>query len=130
MAGKELPADVEIDGRDISGVLMRGEPSPHEEILLFDNERVVGLRTQRWKYVTHTYYRGININLERQGYAELFDLARDVSESYSVSETYPEVAAEMRRRIEGARERFAPYKRGIPSFIQELMKQGRRQQQD
>ena len=130
LAGKGMPAAVEIDGRDITDVLTNGGASPHEEILLFDNERVVGVRTQRWKYVTHTYYRGITINLERQGYAELFDVSRDASESYSVAETYPEVAAEMRGRIERARATFAPYKRGIPPFIQELMKQGQRRQQD
>lgn len=130
LAGKDLPAEVEIDGRDITGVLTKRGVSPHEEILLFDNERVVGVRTQRWKYVTHTYYRGITINLERQGYAELFDVSRDVSESYSVAETFPEVAREMQARIARAREKYAPFRLGIPPFIQELMKQGQRRQQD
>ena len=57
LAGIPLPDGVQIDGHDISSVLTAGAPSPHDEILLFDNEEIVGIRTQRWKYVTEAYYR-------------------------------------------------------------------------
>jgi hypothetical protein len=36
-----------IDGRDISAVLTRMAGSPHDQLVLFDNEDVVGIRTQR-----------------------------------------------------------------------------------
>ena len=130
LAGMDPPAGVELDGRDISGVLTASGPSPHEEILLFNNEDIVGVRTQRWKYVTHTYYRGIRINLERQGYPELFDMSRDVSESYSLVETFPEVAAEMHTRIARARQTYAPFRLGIPPFIRRLMEAGAARPQD
>ncbi|RYF02724.1 MAG: sulfatase, partial [Oxalobacteraceae bacterium] len=52
LAGVRLPERVEIDGKDLSKLLSSGRgPSPHEEILLFNNEEVVGVRTQEWKLV-------------------------------------------------------------------------------
>jgi arylsulfatase A-like enzyme len=130
MAGVAPPPGVELDGLDISGVLTNRAASPHDEILLFDNEEVVGIRTQRWKYVTHTYYRSLRINMERAGYSELYDVSRDITESYSVAERHQDIAAEMRTRIQRARERFAPFKRGVPPFIQELRKKGLHRFQD
>lgn len=130
MAGVPLPAGVELDGLDVSRVLTDGAPSPHDEVLLFDNEDVVGLRTRRWKYVTHTYYRSFRVNMERGGYRELYDVVRDVTESYSVAERHPDVAAEMQARIQRARERFAPFKLGVPPYIQELRRKGQHKFQD
>jgi arylsulfatase A-like enzyme len=130
LAGRDLPQGVEIDGRDISSVLMAGAPSPHEEILLFNNEEVVGVRTQRWKYIEQTYYRSLMVNLERSGYAQLYDMGRDVAESYSVAVTHPHVTLEMQTRLKRAREVYAPSKRGVPPYIQDLMKQRRFQRRD
>jgi arylsulfatase A-like enzyme len=130
LAGRDLPQGVEIDGRDISPVLMAGTSSPHEEILLFNNEDVVGVRTQGWKYIEQTYYRGLMVNLERSGYAQLYDMGRDSAESYSVAVTHPDVTLEMQTRLKRAREAYAPFKRGMPPYIQELMKQRRFQRRD
>jgi arylsulfatase A len=130
MAGVPPPGRVELDGRDISAVLTDNAPSPHDEILLFDNEDVVGLRTQRWKYVTHAYYRSFRVNMERAGYRELYDVARDATESYSVAERYPDVTADMQARLQRARDRFAPFRLGVPPYIQQLRRQGRHTLQD
>jgi arylsulfatase A len=124
LASCPLP-DVEIDGRDISGVLLFGAASPHDEILLFNNEDVVGVRTQGWKYVTQTYYRSLKVDLERAGYQELYDMERDVAESYSVAETFPDVAHGMQERVGRARATFAPFKKGVPPFFHKLMEQRR-----
>src|SRR5215469_9696636 len=64
MASRNLPKDLELDGRDISGVLTAGAASPHDSILLFNNEDVVAIRTPQWKYATQIYYRGLSLNLE------------------------------------------------------------------
>ncbi len=130
LAGRDLPQDVEIDGRDISAVLTAGGPSPHDEILLFNNEEVVGVRTQRWKYIRQTYYRSLMVDMERAGYAQLYDVSRDVGENYSVAATHPEVTREMQARIERARETYAPFKRGMPPFIRELINRRQFQHQD
>lgn len=130
LAGRDLPKGVEIDGRDISSVLTEGQASPHEAILLFNNEDIVAIRTQRWKYVDQTYYRGWTVSLEKAGYAELYDMTRDVAESYSLAETYPEVTKQMQQRLKQARETYAPFKKGVPPAIlkriQELQQQGRK----
>jgi arylsulfatase A len=123
LAGQPLPPGVEIDGRDISPVLTAGATSPHDEILLFDNEDVVGVRTQDWKYVSQTYYRGLKVKLEQWGYDELYDMTRDVQESYSVAETYPDITSDMQARLERARRTFEPLKKGVPPFFAKLRKQ-------
>lgn len=62
MAGLKPPQGIDLDGRDISAVLTRDAPSPHEQILLFNNEEVAAIRMQRWKYVNETYDRGMLVN--------------------------------------------------------------------
>jgi arylsulfatase A-like enzyme len=120
LAGVRLPADVEIDGLDISGVLLRGERSPHEEIVLFDNEEVVGVRTQRWKYVARSHYRSFRLPMERAGYPQLYEVGRDVGESYSVAARHPGVLEDMRARFARAEATFAPFKLGVPAVFRAL----------
>jgi arylsulfatase A len=117
LAGVPVPAGVQFDGQDISAVLLEGAPSPHDEVLLFDNEDIVGVRTQRWKYVTEAHYRQMRFKLEERGYVGLFDMQRDISESYSIAATYPEVAQEMAQRLERAKATFAPFVGGMPEFF-------------
>ncbi len=108
LAGIAAPA-AELDGADVSSVLtQRGAPSPHDELILFNNELVAGVRTQGWKYVSRSYYRTIDVPLERVGGWQLIDLKVDPGENYDVSARYPEVAAEMKARVERARAKFEP----------------------
>ena len=116
MAGVAPPKGVELDGKDVSAVLTKGAASPHDEILLFNNEDVIGIRTQKWKYVAQSYYRSVMLPLDRWG-PELFDMSAS-GEIYSLSQTYPKVAADMQARLAAAQARFAPFKRGVPPAIQ------------
>lgn len=118
MAGTPPPAGVTLDGRDISAMMTRGAPSPHarDGLLLFDNEDVVGVRTQRWKYVLADYYRGPLMALDARGYPQLYDLERDPGESYSLAAREPQVLAAMRARVAAARATFGPMVTG-PSTI-------------
>ncbi len=43
------PSNAELDGKDISAVLTSKAPSPHDELILFNNETVAAIRTARWK---------------------------------------------------------------------------------
>jgi arylsulfatase A len=110
MAGKDLPAGVTLDGLDISDVLLRGKASPHDELLLFDNEDVVAVRTQRWKHVTNDYYRRSFTELGSRGYPQLYDMRADEPENYSMAARFPEELADMQARLERARQIFAPLK--------------------
>lgn len=120
-AGKPAPAGVLLDGKDITPVLISGAASPHDEIVLFDNENVVGIRTQRWKYISAVYYRSLMMPMALMGYQELYDLQHDPAESYSVAETFPEVAADMKARLDKAKADFAPLKhKDIPPAFKAL----------
>lgn len=115
LAGLPPPEGVELDGRDISGMLTAGEPSPHDEILLFNNNHVAGLRTDRWKLVARSYYRVYDVPLD--GLPLLFDMARDPGETYSVATLNPEALADMRARLKRARERYEPIAAKFPTHV-------------
>jgi arylsulfatase A len=123
LAGLALPAGVELDGRDISPVLTSGAPSPHDEIVLFNNEDPVGIRTQNWKYIDQTYYRGNIVNYANRQYKQLYDATTDISESYSVADTHPDVLLDMQARLKHAQETYAPFKKGVPPYFKKQREQ-------
>lgn len=128
LAGVEVPEGLEIDGRDISSVLMRGASSPHDQILLFNNFDVVAVRTQRWKYVAETYYRSMRVPLARWGHEELYDMSASESESYSLARYEAAVLADMQRRLAAARAEFKPYNTGVPDFFRAFSEQLKQRQ--
>ncbi len=115
MAGLPAPAGVTLDGKDITDVLMRGAPSPHEALLLFDDEEVTAVRTQRWKFVATANYHGHVLATDPK-YLQLYDVAADPSESYSVHERHPDVLADLRGKLVEARATFGPLKKSKPAF--------------
>jgi len=130
LAGLSPPEGVALDGRDLAGVILRGAPSPHEQLILFDNEDPIGIRTQRWKYIASAYYRGARLPTALLGYEQLYDLEADPSENYSVATVHPEVAADLRGRLAAAKAEFAPYRlKEIPPFFK-AMRARLRQLQD
>lgn len=122
MAGVGLPAGDVIDGKDISAVLTRGAPSPHDALVLFNDEEVSAIRTQRWSYVASAYYHGRLTQIDEQNAMlhfdhnnpQLYDMSADPSQSYSVAEGHPDVLAEMQRRLADASDTFRTFKRGDP----------------
>jgi arylsulfatase A-like enzyme len=114
LAGLPQP-DVELDGADISGMLTGQGASPHEEILLFNNNHVAGLRTGRWKLVARSYYRTYDVPLD--ALPLLFDMAADPGETYSVARTHPDVLADMRARLERARAKYEPMADLFPPHV-------------
>jgi len=116
LAGVPQPP-VELDGRDIAPLLTgRTSQSPHDQLVLFDNEDVIGIRTQRWKYIPADYYRTHLIATDPK-YPQLYDIAADPSESYSLADRHPDVLEDMRARFAAAKKRFAPFKKGVPEVF-------------
>lgn len=114
MGGLKEENDTEIDGKDLLGVLKGSPKSPHDELVLFNNEAVVGIRTQRWKYVAQTYYRGGRTDFLERGYPQLYDMELEQGENYSVAELYPKILADMQARWQAAVTKFAPFKTPRP----------------
>jgi arylsulfatase A-like enzyme len=105
--GLPLPA-AQLDGRDITPMLTRRNgPSPHDELVLFNNEQVAAIRTDRWKLATRAYYRGTDFNMDRYSYL-LFDLQADPAETYDLSTRYPQIRADLDARLARARATFDP----------------------
>jgi len=107
LAGKPLPK-TEIDGRDLTGVLTKAARSPHDELVLFNNEKVAAIRTDRWKYVMRSYYRGSEYPLSLVNDEGLFDVRADPSEAYNLSTLHPDVVADMKARVARAQKTFEP----------------------
>lgn len=116
--GAPAPA-AELDGADIATLLtQRTAASPHDELVLFINEEVAAIRTQRYKYVVRSHYRTYEASLDAPGrtdWAVLVDMANDPSESYDVSALHPDVLADMQARLTRARATFDPLKTQQPS---------------
>lgn len=110
LAGVPAPRNVEIDGKDISAVLLRGAATPHDELVLFQGEDVVGIRTQQWKYVNAAPYMGGSMLLEGRGYPQLYDMR--LGEQYSVASLHPDILKAMRARFKRAEEQFASLRTG------------------
>jgi uncharacterized sulfatase len=112
--GGAMPS-AELDGADIASLLaFRNAPSPHDELVLFINDNVAAIRTQRWKYVVRSFYRTYDAVLdapERTDWAVLVDMQNDPEESYDVSSLHPEALADLTKRLQRARETFGPLAR-------------------
>ena len=115
MAGMPTPVGVELDGLDVTPVLTRGAASPHDELLLFNDEDVVGIRTQHWKYVVDAYYRNLMLPVRNRGYPQLYDM-RSGNEDYSVASLHPDVVRAMEASLQRASTKYAPF-RTAPSDI-------------
>jgi uncharacterized sulfatase len=107
LAGVPAP-DTVIDGKDLSALLRTGAGSPHDELVLFNNERVAAVRTARWKLLVRSYYRSWDLPIAKFGYPLLFDMTEDPEESYNMAARYPEVMADMKARVARAQAVYEP----------------------
>jgi uncharacterized sulfatase len=113
-AGKPPATGVVLDGLDISAVLEGGAASPHEALVLFNNEDVVAIRTQRWKLVVGSYNRGRQVKLDQlaPGFVQLYDMTSQPPESYNVADRHPDVVRSLSVLLTQARDQFDPLRRG------------------
>ena len=107
-AGVPIPANADIDGLDMTPVLTGQGPSPRHELLLFQGEELVAVRTQHWKYIRNVSYSPISPAARAYGYRELYNMDRDPAENYNVRTRYPDIDKEMQARFDRAERRFGP----------------------
>ena len=89
-------------------MLTRGVKSPHDELILFNNEKVMAIRTDRWKFVASSYYRSIVLPLAAIRGEGLFDVRADPAEAYNLASLHPEVMKDMQARLNRAKATFEP----------------------
>ena len=108
------PAAAVVDGRSLLPVFRGAEESPHEFLYYFNNERVVGVRSQHWKYVTHAYYLANLGAFEKfdqlPGFAAPYEMLLDAAgidgEAYSYADRFPGILSEHKEALMSARRQF------------------------
>ena len=93
MAGGD-PSQYQLDGMDISDVLLHGAPSPHEE-LYWEMEQQTAIRQGKYKLVLN----GQLVESEpAQAPVFLSDLSVDPGETVNLAEKMPELTQELTRK--------------------------------
>ena len=108
------PAAARVDGRSLLPVFRGADESAHDFLYYFNNERVVGVRSQDWKYVTHAYYLGSLGAFEKfdqlPGFAEPYEMLLDADgidgEAYSYADRFPGILNEHKEALMSARRHF------------------------
>ena len=104
LAGASLPAEPPIDGRDLSGLLLDGDPSPRESFAYYWMDDLCAVRAGRWKL--HVARRGEPVT-------ELYDLVADPGETDDVAGAHPDVVAELSLVADEHRARLGDARLGV-----------------
>ena len=91
LAGASTEKCLPLDGMDISGAMLRGEPSGRTEVVYNIEPFRAAIREGDWKLVWRTFL---------PSKVELFNLADDPSETRDLSSEQPAKVAELQARIE------------------------------
>jgi arylsulfatase A-like enzyme len=97
LAGAPPPRDRILDGVDLTGVLLRGEPSPRQDVFYYRGPKIYALRHGPFKahFFTKSEY-GPDAEVAHDP-PLLFNLDEDPGESFDVAARHPEVIAAIRR---------------------------------
>jgi hypothetical protein len=90
--------------------LTKGEPSPHEDILINVEAFRGAIRKGNWKLVKIALL---------PGKTELFDLSKDVGEQNNVADQFPEIAADLEARFIAYAKQMKPSEwiKAQPAFL-------------
>ncbi|OPL16736.1 MAG: hypothetical protein AVO39_00140 [delta proteobacterium MLS_D] len=127
LAGVGLPRDRIVDGKDIMPLLTGTRTqSPHDALYFFHYDQLEGIRAGRWKYFDklHRYTWPIaldaavvpnKLGADQLGdrWPLLYDIKRDPGESYNVINTYPDVAEQLKKKMDTFRNLMAENPRGF-----------------
>lgn len=98
LAGTEPEPEIKLDGEDVSPVLRGEEPGERRPIYFLDDGKVNAVRDGDWKlHVRRVPAGGYGSDA---GVPQLFDLRRDPTESYDLSESRPDVVDELTELLE------------------------------
>jgi arylsulfatase A len=93
LAGVTAPSD--LDGDDMSRLLL-GKPAPSRSpVYLFFNQRLNAMRSEQWKFHMGFGAGGFG----SQYMPQLYDVEADLRENYSVANLHPDVVARLRAEL-------------------------------
>jgi len=98
MGGAELPAELVLDGYDLSRMLTERDVSPRKTMFYYRDYRLMAIRHGRYKthYITQGSY-GIGGKEQQHDPPLLFDLETDIGEQRNIADKHPEILAEIER---------------------------------
>jgi arylsulfatase A-like enzyme len=109
LAGGRPPRDRELDGYDISPLLLGTGPGPRDVMYFYRGERLYAVRKGPYKahFVTESAYAG---DRGRSEYDPplLYHLDNDPSERFDVSAAHPDVVADIKKTTEQHRKTVKP----------------------
>jgi arylsulfatase A-like enzyme len=97
LAGATAPRDRILDGYDLTGVLLRGEPSPRQDVFYYRGPKLYALRHGPYKahFFTKSEY-GSDPEAAHDP-PLLYNLDHDPGEKYEIGTRHPEVIAAIRQ---------------------------------
>lgn len=116
------PLNKIIDGKSMVGLFKNKNYKIHDYLYLFNNEEIVAIRSQEWKYLTHAYYRNSLGAFEKFGeipnfsgqYDLLFSASDPRGEDYSVANLHPDVLVNFKAQMSRARKEFDLLRTRVP----------------
>ena len=108
LAGVEVPADRDYDGRDISPALLGTGPSGRDVVYYYRGTRIFAVRKGPYKahFITKTAY-GKDDEMQHDP-PLLYHLENDPSELYNIADQHPDVIANIRSEMDKHRQTLKP----------------------
>ena len=117
LVGAELPADLTLDGMDISPALLGTGPSPRDEMFFYRGAELYAVRKGPFKahFISRPAYGAGKP--EQHDPPLLYHLGHDPSEKYNVAEKHPDVIAEIRKLAEAHQAAMEPGQQQLETLI-------------
>jgi arylsulfatase A len=95
LAGQKPPADRPIDGRDLRGLLLRGETLPTQPFFYYRGDQLVAVRLGAHKLHRYSFPHFNTPHAKREPGPLLYNLGADPSETYDLSAAHPEIVQQL-----------------------------------
>lgn len=110
LAGAEIPTDRPIDGLDLSGVLLRNEPTPRQSYFYYRGTRLFAVRKGAFKGHQLTQAAYGQPKAEEHSPMQLFNLLVDPGETFNIAGSNPDVLTDLQAEIDKHRATITPAK--------------------
>jgi arylsulfatase A-like enzyme len=95
LAGRNPPADRPIDGRDLRGLLLRGESPPQQPFFYYRGDQLVAVRLGQHKLHRYSFPQFNTPHAQRELGPLLYDLGVDPAEAHDMSAAHPDLVRQL-----------------------------------